>query len=89
MLKKNHVEFLETPGASYQDAGFQFKAFASAKTIYCIEKPLYYYRKDNENSSVKSSKKIASVKYEFDEIDNNLLLIQNILSKKNMRGRLN
>jgi glycosyltransferase involved in cell wall biosynthesis len=70
MLEKNHVEFLETPGASYQDAGFQFKAFASATTIYCIEKPLYYYRKDNENSSVKSSKKIASVKYEFDEIDN-------------------
>lgn len=69
MLEKNNVKFLETPGASYQDAGFQFKAFASAKSIYCIEKPLYYYRVDNENSSVKSDKKVDMVKKEFDEID--------------------
>lgn len=69
MLKKNKVEFLETPGASYQDAGFQFKAFASAKEIFCLEKPLYYYRVDNNKSSVKSDKKIEMVKQEFDEID--------------------
>ena len=69
MLKKNKVEFLETPGASYQDAGFQFKAFASAKEIFCLEKPLYYYRIDNNKSSVKSDKKIEMVKQEFDEID--------------------
>lgn len=69
MLKKNKVEFLETPGASYQDAGFQFKAFASAKEIFCIEKPLYYYRIDNNKSSVKSDKKNEMVKQEFDEID--------------------
>lgn len=69
MLKKNKVEFLETPGASYQDAGFQFKAFASAKEIFCLEKPLYYYRIDNDKSSVKSDKKIEMVKKEFDEID--------------------
>ena len=69
MLKKNKVEFLETPGASYQDAGFQFKAFVSAKEIFCLEKPLYYYRIDNDKSSVKSDKKIEMVKKEFDEID--------------------
>ena len=69
LLEKNHIKFLETPGASYQDAGFQFKTFASAKEIVCLEKPLYYYRKDNENSSVKSAKKITAVKTEFDEID--------------------
>lgn len=69
MLEKNDVNFLETPGASYQDAGFQFKAFASAKSIYCINKPLYYYRIDNEKSSVKSSSKITAVKTEFDDID--------------------
>lgn len=69
MLEKNKITFLETPGASYQDAGFQFKAFASAKSIYCIEKPLYYYRVDNEKSSVKSDKKVESVKTEFDAID--------------------
>lgn len=69
MLLKNKIEFLETPGASYQDAGFQFKTFASAKSIFCIEKPLYYYRIDNDNSSVKSDNKIEMVKTEFDEID--------------------
>lgn len=69
MLKKNKVKFLETPGASYQDAGFQFKAFASTKSIFCIEKPLYYYRVDNEKSSVKSDKKVEMIKKEFDEID--------------------
>ena len=69
MLEKNNVKFLETPGASYQDAGFQFKAFSVATSIFCIEKPLYYYRIDNEKSSVKSSKKLEMVKTEFDEID--------------------
>lgn len=69
MLEKNKIKFLETPGASYQDAGFQFKTFASAKSIFCIEKPLYYYRKDNDNSSVKSDKKVEAVKTEFDSID--------------------
>ncbi|MBP5511903.1 glycosyltransferase [Candidatus Saccharibacteria bacterium] len=69
MLEKNKVKLLETPGASYQDAGFQFKAFSVAASIFCIEKPLYYYRIDNEKSSVKSNKKIKMVKTEFDEID--------------------
>ena len=69
MLEKNQIKFLETPGASYQDAGFQFKAFASAKSVFCIEEPLYYYRVDNDNSSVKSDKKINAVKKEFDEVD--------------------
>jgi len=69
MLEKNGITFLETPGASYQDVGFQFKTFASAKTIYCIEEPLYYYRKDNDSSSVKSDKKIDAVKIESDSID--------------------
>ena len=69
MLEKNHIKFLETPGASYQDAGFQFKTFVSAKSVFCIEKPLYYYRQDNANSSVKSNKKVDAVKTEFDEID--------------------
>ena len=69
LIKKNKIEFLETPGASYQDAGFQFKTFVSAKEIFCIDESLYYYRVDNNNSSVKSDKKSEMVKKEFDEID--------------------
>lgn len=69
MLEKNQIKFLETPGASFQDAGFQFKAFASAKNIFCLEKPLYYYRIDNANSSVRSDKNFDAVKNEFDSVD--------------------
>ncbi len=69
MLEKNDIKFLETEGASYQDAGFQFKAFVSAEKIICIEKPLYYYRRDNNSSSVKSDEKINAVKNEFDSVD--------------------
>ncbi len=69
MLEKNHIKFLTTPGASYQDAGFAFKTFASAESVYCIEQPLYYYRKDNNSSSVKSDQKIFAVKTEYDEIE--------------------
>jgi glycosyltransferase involved in cell wall biosynthesis len=69
LIEKNKIKFLETPGASYQDTGFQFKTFASAETIFCIERPLYYYRKDNDNSSSKSNKKLTAVKTEYDSID--------------------
>ncbi len=69
MLEKNHIYFLETPGASYQDISFQFKAFASARTIFCMKDPLYYYRRDNDSASVKSKEKINAVKAEFDEVD--------------------
>ena len=69
MLEKNQLKFLETAGASYQDSGFQFKAFVSAKDIFCLEKPLYYYRRDNANSSVNSDQKIDAVKVEFDSVD--------------------
>ena len=69
MFEKNQLKFLETAGASYQDAGFQFKAFVSAKDIFCLEKPLYYYRRDNANSSVNSDQKIDAIKFEFDSVD--------------------
>ena len=69
MLENNQIKLLETEGASYQDVGFQFKTFASTDNIYCLEQPLYYYRKDNDHSSVKSDQKINAVKNEFDSID--------------------
>lgn len=68
-LTKNDVEFLPTPGASYQDIGFAFKSFAASKKVYCLNRPLYHYRQDNSNSSVKSSGKVYAVKVEYDSID--------------------
>ncbi|MBR1795868.1 glycosyltransferase family 2 protein [Candidatus Saccharibacteria bacterium] len=69
MLLKNQIEFLPTPGASYQDIGFAFKTFACAETVFCSNLPLYHYRRDNSASSVNSSTKIMAVKNEFDGID--------------------
>lgn len=72
MIKDHSIEFLSTPGASYQDIGFAFKTFAASKRVFCTNRPFYHYRQDNANSSVKSSGKIYSVKVEFDAIDDYL-----------------
>ena len=67
-LTKNDIRFLESPGASYQDTGFNFKVFACAKRAYLLPNAWLHYRCDNENSSVKSSGKIFCVCDEYDEI---------------------
>lgn len=68
LLEQNNVEFLPSPGASYQDVGFAFKTFAVSKKVYCTNLPLYHYRRDNDASSVKSAEKIFAVKNEFDAL---------------------
>lgn len=69
MIDENGIKFLATPGASYQDTGFNFKTLACAKKIVYIDKMLYYYRVDNPNSSVKDKKKIMAVVTEYEEIE--------------------
>lgn len=68
-LEKNKIDFLPTPGASYQDTGFNFKVWASARRVYFIKRPLLHYRQDNSNSSVKDAGKIYCVKEEYDDIE--------------------
>jgi len=68
-LKKNKIGFLPTPGASYQDAGFYLKTLACAKRIAFVDKPLYYYRVDNPNSSVKGAKKVFAVAEEYKSVE--------------------
>lgn len=68
-LDNNNIRFLETPGASYQDASFVFKVYAVAERLMLIPDNLLYYRKDNENASVKSKNKVFCVCDEFAEID--------------------
>ena len=68
-LVKNNIRFLETPGASYQDTGFNFKIWAMANTAFLTNDAFLHYRCDNANSSVKSSGKIFCVCDEWDEID--------------------
>ena len=64
-LRDNGIDFLETPGASYQDAGFNFKVWASAARATFIADPILHYRQDNEKSSVNSAAKVYCVCDEY------------------------
>lgn len=68
LLLDNGIEFLPTPGASFQDTAFHFKAFVSAKRAFISSKAYVHYRIDNANSSVKSQKKIFCICDEYEEI---------------------
>lgn len=68
-LRKNDIKFLPTPGASYQDTGFNFKVWASAHRAYFTTEAFLHYRTDNEASSVKSLGKVFNVSYEYEEIE--------------------
>lgn len=68
-LSKNNIKFLESPGASYQDLGFNFKALIMANSVFLTNDAFLHYRCDNVNSSVKSSGKIFCVCDEWDEVD--------------------
>ena len=65
-LAKNEIRFLETPGASYQDAGFNFKVWACAERATFVEDPVLFYRQDNEASSVNSAAKVFCVCDEYE-----------------------
>lgn len=68
-LNNNDIRFLPSPGASYQDAGFNFKVWASAKRVMMLNRAFLHYRQDNPNSSVKSDGKVYAVKDEYDEVE--------------------
>lgn len=68
-LKKNRIEFLPSGGASYQDAGFTFKVWATARRVVFLEEAFLHYRNDNPNSSVKSAGKVFAVKDEYDAVE--------------------
>lgn len=67
-LEKKSIKFLPTPGASYQDTGFNFKVWASASKAYLTNDAYLHYRIDNDNSSVKSTGKIYCVVDELTEM---------------------
>lgn len=68
-LEENDIKFLPTPGASYQDTGFNFKVWASAKRACFTTEAYLHYRTDNEASSVKSAGKIMNVSTEYTDIE--------------------
>lgn len=69
-IRKNNIDFLPTPGASFQDTSFTFKVYSKAERMLCIYEPFLHYRQDNENSSVNNvDKKMHCVCDEYEEIE--------------------
>ena len=68
-LLQNQIDFLPTPGASYQDLGFNIKALALAKRVVLTDNAYLYYRVDNVNSSSNSSGKLTCAPQEYASIE--------------------
>lgn len=68
-LLNNRLEFLPTPGASYQDLGFNIKTLALAQRVILTTDAFLHYRVDNANSSSKSPSKLNCVVEEYSSIE--------------------
>ena len=68
LIKNFEINFLETPGASYQDTSFAFKLYAVSSRFMMINDCLLHYRTDNINSSINSRSKVFFVNKEYEEI---------------------
>ncbi|MCI8469202.1 MAG: glycosyltransferase [Eggerthellaceae bacterium] len=68
-LDANGIRFTETPGASFQDAAFNFKVWAMAERVVFLPDAVLSYRQDNEQSSVNSPAKVFCVCDEYDEME--------------------
>lgn len=68
-IRKNQIRFHETPGASYQDASFNFKVLLMTRRMRLLPGCYLHYRQDNESSSVNSEKKIYCVCDEYKEME--------------------
>ena len=67
-IRENSIRFNPTPGASYQDTGFAFKAWSKAKRVMFLNCCLLHYRVDNDMSSVHNAKKVYCICDEYEEI---------------------
>lgn len=68
-LRDNKIDFLPTPGASYQDLSFNFKVWALAKKAVLLPEAYVKYRIDNANSSINNPGKVNCVVDEYAEIE--------------------
>lgn len=68
-IRESNIRFIESPGASYQDASFNFKIWALAKRVRVLEACYLHYRKDNPGSSVHNTGKMYCICDEYDEME--------------------
>lgn len=67
-LEKNEICFLATPGASYQDTSFAFKAWACSEQVVFLHEPVIDYRVDNAGASSNAQQNIFAICKEYEEI---------------------
>lgn len=65
-LQDSAIQFRTTPGASFQDISFSFKANLMCRRFYCTSKRLMHYRIHGGNS-VRSSKAVMAPMEEYAE----------------------
>lgn len=68
-LEKYQIDFFESPGASYQDIGFNFKVWIQAERVWFTSKAFLHYRNDNASSSIHSQGKVFCVRDEWVNIE--------------------
>ncbi len=68
-LREHQIDFLETPGASYQDTGFVLKSWIAADSILLTHDAYLHYRIGHAGSSSVSDEKVYYVCDEFSSID--------------------
>lgn len=66
-LEKNEINFLPTPGASFQDTSFAFKAYYFCSRFMMLPQCYVHYRQ-HSNNSVRSNGKVFCVCDEWNEI---------------------
>ncbi|RAP52097.1 MAG: hypothetical protein BZ137_09260 [Methanosphaera sp. rholeuAM130] len=64
-LRNNMIRHNETPGASFQDNGFWFKANIYAEKTMYLPEAFYMNRRDNPNSSVYNPEKVYCANDEY------------------------
>lgn len=74
----NNICFNETYGAAFQDQGFLLKTISKAEKAVYIDKPVYYYRQNNSDSSIFNTRGFA---YIYQEYSLNYVYAQKLGSK--------
>lgn len=87
-IRDNNIRFNETPGASYQDASFNFQVWLNAERVWFLRDAFLYYRQDNEASSVNSPGKVFCVCDEYERMESFLDEWPDSNEAREMRGVL-
>lgn len=72
-LAAKNIRFHESVGASYQDNGFWMQTLSYCERAKWIGRAFYFYRQDNEASSVKSRDKVFAMAREYEYVERLLM----------------